>query len=138
MKVQGSCQCGRISYEAEIDPEKVTLCNCPESQKLIGCAYRLSVPAPSMSFKLLTGKPEAYSKAAESGAIWLCSFCPDCGAPIYSCAVYQPSIYWLSMSSLGERSDLPPKKAVRCRSPCPWPMEVGHVPLRRAAKHLSA
>jgi hypothetical protein len=81
-------------FSTEIDPEKVTLCNCLESQKLIGCAYRLSVPAPITSFKLLTGKPEAYSKAAESGAIWLCSFCPDCGAPIYSCAVYQPPIYW--------------------------------------------
>jgi hypothetical protein len=129
MKVQGSCLCGRITYEAKIDPEKVTLCTCPDSQKLTGCGNRLSVPAPSESFKLLTGKPRAYSKAAKSCAIWLCSFCSDCGAPVYSCAVYQPSMYWLSVSCLGERSDLPPKKTIRCRSPCVWPIELARASL---------
>jgi len=30
MKVQGACHCGRIKYEAEVDPERVSLCNCTD------------------------------------------------------------------------------------------------------------
>ena len=123
MKVQGRCQCGRIAYEAEIDPEKVTLSNCPEYKKLTGSAYGLSVPAPSTSFRLRSGKPAVYIKVAESGAIRLYSFCSDCGARVYSRAVHRPPAYWLEVERLGERPDLAPKKAIRCRSPDTWPNE---------------
>ena len=32
MKIQGGCHCGKISYEAEIDPEKVAICHCTDCQ----------------------------------------------------------------------------------------------------------
>jgi hypothetical protein len=28
MKVDGTCFCGTISIEADVDPEKVTICHC--------------------------------------------------------------------------------------------------------------
>ena len=28
MKVTGSCHCGRIDYEAEVDPTTVRVCHC--------------------------------------------------------------------------------------------------------------
>ena len=31
---RGSCICGRIQYEADIDPTKATMCNCTLCQKL--------------------------------------------------------------------------------------------------------
>ena len=39
MKVHGSCHCGRITYEATIDPEKVSLCNCTDCQVFTGSAF---------------------------------------------------------------------------------------------------
>ena len=60
MKVQGACHCCEIRYEAEVDPETVLLCNCTDCQVLTGSAFRLSVPAPRESFKLLSGEPRTY------------------------------------------------------------------------------
>ena len=36
MKVTGSCHCGQITYEAEVDPETVRVCHCTDCQKLTG------------------------------------------------------------------------------------------------------
>jgi hypothetical protein len=38
MKVHGACHCGQIRYEAEVDPQKVNLCNCSDCQVLSGSA----------------------------------------------------------------------------------------------------
>ena len=35
MKIDGRCHCCHITHEAEIDLEKVMICNCTDCQKLI-------------------------------------------------------------------------------------------------------
>ena len=55
MRVQGRCHCGRITYEAEIDPEDVSICHCTDCQMLTGSAYRVTVRAPGAGFRLLAG-----------------------------------------------------------------------------------
>src|SRR5215468_6381960 len=40
MKNDGCCHCGYITYEAEIDPEKVMICHCTDCQTLSGSAFR--------------------------------------------------------------------------------------------------
>ena len=54
MKVQGSCHCKRIRYEADVDPALVSLCHCTDCQMLTGSGYRVSVPAKKESFVLLS------------------------------------------------------------------------------------
>ena len=46
MKIDGSCYCGYITYEATIDPEQIGICHCTDCQTLSGSPYRASVPAP--------------------------------------------------------------------------------------------
>jgi len=84
MKVEGSCHCGQIRYEAEVDPDKVVICHCTDCQMLSGSAFRTVVPTNAGTFKLLSGKPKSYVKTAESGNKRLQTFCPECGTPIYS------------------------------------------------------
>jgi hypothetical protein len=67
MQVQGSCHCGNVSYEAEIDPDKINLCNCTDCQMLTGTAFRVSARAPRSGFRLLKGELTAYVKTADSG-----------------------------------------------------------------------
>jgi hypothetical protein len=43
MKIDGRCHCGYITYEAEIDPEKVMICHCTDCQTLSGSAFRTVV-----------------------------------------------------------------------------------------------
>ena len=44
MKVDGACHCGRITFEAEIDPERVRICHCSDCQVLSGSAFRITAP----------------------------------------------------------------------------------------------
>jgi hypothetical protein len=129
MKVQGSCHCGQVTYEAEIDPERVTLCNCTDCQMLTGSAFRVSVPAPKAGFRLLSGHPKTYIKTAESGTKRAHSFCPNCGTPAYACAATEdPPTYSLRVGCLKQRHQLPPKKRVWCKSALEWAQNVSGMP----------
>ena len=84
MKIDGSCHCGGITFEAEADPAMVVICHCTDCQTLSGTAFRTVVPTKKGSFKLLPGAPKVYVKTGESGNKREQTFCPDCGTPIYS------------------------------------------------------
>jgi len=43
MKIDGACHCGEVKYEAEVDPEKVAICDCTDCQSLSGSAFRINV-----------------------------------------------------------------------------------------------
>jgi hypothetical protein len=129
MKVQGSCHCGKVTYEAEVDPDKVNLCNCTDCQMLTGSAFRVSVPAPAAAFRLLSGQPKVYVKTADSGAKRRHSFCPDCGTPVSATAdTENPPSYSLRVGCLKQRAQLPPKRRIWCRSALDWAQNVSGVP----------
>ena len=112
MKVNGSCHCGAITYEAEVDPERVGVCHCTDCQVLTGSAFRVSVPAPAQTFRLLTGHPKTYLKTADSGAKRRHSFCPNCGTPIAASADSDnPPAYSLRVGCLAQKAQLAPKEA---------------------------
>jgi hypothetical protein len=129
MKVQGACHCGQITYEAEIDPEKVNLCNCTDCQMLTGSAFRVSLQAPAATYRLLSGKPKVYVKTADSGTKRRHSFCPNCGTPVSATADSDsPPTYSLRVGCLEQRAQLPPKKRIWCKSALPWSQDVSRVP----------
>ena len=43
MKIDGQCHCGRVRYEADIEPAKVSICHCTDCQNLTGSPYRVTV-----------------------------------------------------------------------------------------------
>jgi hypothetical protein len=86
MKIDGGCHCGYITYAAEADPERTTICHCTDCQRLSGSAFRVVVRVPGDTFKVTAGEPTIYVKTAESGARRVQGFCPRCGTPIYSTA----------------------------------------------------
>src|SRR5262245_3215628 len=98
MKVDGSCHCGRITYEAEVDPEKVLICHCTDCQTLSGSAFRVVVRVPSDAFKVRSGQPKSYVKEAESGTRMIQAFCPDCGSPIFGAHAGDPSFYGIRVA----------------------------------------
>lgn len=120
MKIEGSCHCGSITYEAEIDPNTVTICHCTDCQTLSGSAFRVVVPAKREEFKLLTGEPKIYVKTGESGRKRVQSFCGDCGTPIYSAEVTDPKMFSIRVGTARQRGELPPKVQLWCRSALAW------------------
>ena len=129
LKVEGSCHCGQITYEAEVDPDRVGLCNCTDCQMLTGSAFRVSVPAPAATFRLLTGQPKVYVKTADSGTRRRHSFCPHCGTPVAATAdTESPPTYSLRVGCLKQRAALPPKVRTWCESALEWAQNVSIIP----------
>ena len=127
MHVNGGCHCGRIRYEADVDPALVSACHCTDCQVLSGSAYRVSVRAPAATFKLTSGSPKTYIKTADSGNRRVHAFCADCGAPVYACAPTDPPFYSLRVGGLQQRAQLPPRQQIWCRSALPWSSDLGGV-----------
>ena len=128
MKVHGSCSCKFITFEAEIDPGKVSVCHCTDCQSSTGSAFRTNVPAPGSTFKLLTGTPTIYIKTtADSGNPREQAFCPTCGSPIYSTTPGEgpKASYMVRVGVLRERDQLTPKVQNWTRSARPWVTQIG-------------
>jgi hypothetical protein len=53
MHIDGASHCGDITFEAEIDPEEVTICHCADCQTLSGAPFRAAVPVPADQFNIL-------------------------------------------------------------------------------------
>jgi hypothetical protein len=129
MKVDGTCHCGFIAIEAEVDPEKVSVCHCTDCQSGTGSAFRVSVPTPGAAFKM-EGEPALYVKTAESGNKRAQAFCPKCGSPIFSTAPGDgpKDFYMLRVGILRQRDELTPKRQIWWRSAQPWVTELDGLP----------
>ena len=128
MKIHGSCSCGSITFEAEADPEKVSICHCTDCQSSTGSAFRTNVRVPGNTFKMLSGTPTIYIKTtAESGNPRAQAFCPKCGSPIYSTTPGDgpQDTYMVRVGVLRERDQLVPKVQNWTRSARPWVTEIG-------------
>ena len=125
MKIDGACHCGNITYEAEIDPEKVAICHCTDCQTLSGSAFRTIAFTREGTFKLLSGELKIYLKTADSGARRQQTFCPECGSPIYAAPAGEgPAIYGLRAGSIRQRDELVPQFQVWTQSEQHWLPEL--------------
>jgi hypothetical protein len=129
MKVTGSCHCGAIAYEAEVEPGTIGLCHCADCQKLTGSAFRANVQAPAAGFRLLRGTPRRYIKTADSGNKRCHAFCGDCGGPVYASALEDPPTYSLRLGALDQRYDLgAPARQIWTERRLAWVCELADVP----------
>lgn len=128
MKIDGSCHCGNITYEAEIDPEKVVICHCTDCQSLSGSAFRTVAMSREGTFMLRSGEPTLYVKTADSGALREQAFCPQCGTPIYSTSVGDaPKIHGIRVGTIRQRDELVPTLQVWSRSEQHWLSELASI-----------
>lgn len=126
MKIDGRCHCGYITYEADIDPDRVLICHCTDCQTMSGSPFRAVAYTREDAFKLLSGELKIYVKSAESGNKRPQSFCPECGTPIYATAVGAgPKVYSIRVGSIRQRDQIIPHAQVWSRSSQSWATQVG-------------
>lgn len=126
MKVDGACHCGKIGFEADINPDHVVICHCTDCQTMSGAPYRASVPAKRQNFTL-RGEPKTYVKIADSGTKRMLAFCGDCGTALYSTTPENQQVFNLRLGAVRQRALLPPKSQGFCRSAMPWAMDIGGI-----------
>ena len=130
MRLDGRCHCGYLSFEAEGDPQNVSICHCTDCQTGTGSAFRVSIRTPGSSFKMLGGEPTRFVKTtAESGNPRVQAFCPQCGTPIYSTAPGDnPDSYMVRVGTLRQRGELTPKQQNWFRSAQSWVGQIASIP----------
>jgi hypothetical protein len=129
MKIKGSCVCGNIAYEAEVDADDVSLCNCTDCQKFSGSAFRVGVLTDDSRFTLLRGTLKEYVKTAESGGRRVQAFCPECGTHLYSTSERDgPKVLRLRTSTANQRDLLVPRKQGWMRSAQKWLPDLPKLP----------
>jgi hypothetical protein len=128
MHIEGECHCGAIAFEAEIDPDTVSICHCSDCQQFSGAPYRASVPAKAENLKFTRGVPKVYVKTADSGNKRAQGFCGDCGSAIYSAPGEGPqNFFMLRLGGVKQRAALAPKSQIWTRSALPWTAHIAEL-----------
>ena len=121
MRIEGSCHCGFITYEAKVNPEEVYICHCTDCQSISGSPFRWAVSIPEADFKLLSGQPKTYEKKSDSGNTSHQLFCPECASPLYSTNTNPgPKTFNLRLGTAVQRNLLKPKIQYWHRSVQKW------------------
>ncbi|MCA1395210.1 GFA family protein [Bradyrhizobium sp. BRP56] len=131
MRIDGQCHCGAITYQAEIDPECVSICHCTDCQALTGSPYRVTVICSAEQVRLTAGAPKLYSKRGDNGRIRFQHFCGDCGSPLFTSGEDGgPGDWGIRWGSIRQRGQLTPRRQVWCRSAAPWINDLKELPAR--------
>lgn len=120
MLVEGSCHCGEITFEADVDPEKVGLCHCTDCQTISSSAFSTFAIVPKESFRLLSGQPRFYVKTADSGNRRAQAFCGVCSTRLYAVLEKDAEVLNIRVSALRQRIHLSPRMQFWVRSALPW------------------
>ncbi|KAK9488414.1 Mss4-like protein [Lipomyces starkeyi] len=81
----GSCDCGAIQFEADIDqPDGAIVCHCDECKIRYG-AFSPVFPVPDDKYKIIKGKEylKSWAYKGDSGKPVPCTFCSNCGTNLY-------------------------------------------------------
>ena len=124
MKVDGSCHCGSVTYEAEINPDHVVICHCTDCQTFSSAPYRVSVFGVPSEKVRIEGSPNTYIKTGGSGRKVLVAFCGGCGTALYSTSSDTEGPLNLRIGAIKQRGELIPKMQGFCGSGLPWATNI--------------
>lgn len=133
MHIDGSCHCGLVRYEADVDPGEVTICHCADCQRLTGTAYRVTVSAPRENFHIISGDPKEYVKIADNGRRRMQYFCSNCGSPIYTTGELEDAEQvGIRLGTINQRHELKPSAQFWCASDLSWAQDLHTLPRHSA------
>jgi len=129
MKIDGQCHCGLVTYEAEVDPEAVSVCHCTDCQALTGSPYRVTVICSGDQILMTGVSPKVYGKVGDNGRIRFQHFCGQCGSPLFTSGEGGGSDDWgIRWGSIRQRESLRPARQIWCRSAAPWINDLRDLP----------
>ena len=121
MKIDGTCHCGQIAFEAELDPDRVGICHCSDCQALSASVFRTVAVVPDSDYRLLRGTPKHYIKTGDSGNRRVQAFCGTCGSGLYATGTEDgPKLYNIRLGTVRQRHQLVPKFQCWHRSALDW------------------
>lgn len=111
MKITGGCHCGRVRYEAVVDPESARICHCNACQRLTGTAYRVTVIAAADEVEMTGATPARYVRTGDNGKARIQFFCDVCGSPIATTGEGEDAAEWgIRWGSIDQRDEIVPRQ----------------------------
>lgn len=80
--IEGSCQCGQVTYKLSEPPKAVVACHCTECQKMSTSPFSITAVVATGAIEF-HGDLKEWSRVADSGNKNCAKFCPDCGNRVY-------------------------------------------------------
>lgn len=114
MQITGRCHCGEVTYQAQVDENKVFNCHCTDCQIISGAPFRTVVMSMPDAVTFTGATPKEYIKIAESGNQRAQGFCANCGTALYATSVGEGErIYGLRLGAVEQAAELiPDRKSV--------------------------
>ena len=131
MRIDGQCHCGRVTYQADIDPHRVSICHCTDCQQLTGSPYRVTVICSAQDIRMTGKAAKIYARKGDSGRTRFQHFCAECGSPLFTSGEGGGSDDWgIRWGSIHQRDQLKPARQIWCRSAASWVTDIGDLPSR--------
>ncbi len=80
-KIQGSCLCGKVSFEVVNAFDKLFICSCDQCRQITGSAFASNLFVAANGFDWLGGADEIVTYRMPGRDIYK-SFCPECGSGV--------------------------------------------------------
>ena len=119
----GGCQCGRIRFTAEVEPEKAYLCHCKMCRKATG-GVSIAFINPPRENVTWHSEPDWY----QSSAIARRPFCSHCGTPLGFEFLEGAKAIDLTVGSFVDPTPFRPEHNYATESMLPAWADVRHLP----------
>jgi hypothetical protein len=128
MRIDGRCYCGGVTYEADIDPERVSIRRCTDCQSLTGSPYRVTVICSGDQVRMTGRRPKIYSKLGDNRRPRFQHFCAEYGSPLFTSGQGGPDDWGIRLGSIRQRDQLKPTRQIWCRSAASWIHDLAGLP----------
>ncbi len=117
--IAGGCLCGAVRFRSGAAPLATRYCWCRDCQHFAGGNATVNVvfSRPEVSIE---GELSVYESVADSGARMRRSFCPRCGAPLFSEADRRPHLIIVRAGALDDPNLAEPASSIWTSSAPRW------------------
>ncbi|PTV48868.1 GFA family protein [Acinetobacter pittii] len=118
-KYQGSCLCGAVNYQSEVEPRYSFNCHCRDCQKATGSAYAPIAFFHQSELKV-SGELKYFETLGSSGRAIKRAFCPTCGSQLFGLPEIAPEMISIRAGTLDDPSLYQPRAEVFVSQAYAW------------------
>jgi hypothetical protein len=117
--INGSCQCGAVTFTLRTEPLLTYACFCTSCQKRTGSAFSMGLIVPADALDV-SGELTAWSRTSDKGHTNTRYSCADCGNIIYGIDDTGMNLAKLQAGLLEDTCDIEPEVYLFGRSKQRW------------------
>lgn len=114
----GSCLCRQVTYELNVEPERIDLCHCSVCRKAHGTVLSAGASVPAEAFNIVSG--EELLRNFESSPGKRRYFCGHCGTHLFARTTAKPDVVRLRVATLDTTLSHPVVKTLYLDSAVHW------------------